>query len=126
MAKKVLTCLALTMMCSFLVGGHRVRESAPVELPGVDRLGFVDFANEGTGIAKVTANLRTGRVHGVARGTVPNLSRRLAVFRNDPELLAELENLAAGAGFDVEVRRGVYRVTKRGRARAVAVGSLIN
>jgi len=130
MSKQVSICLASIVFLSSISTAAILRDRFSTAVPGVDEMGMLDLTDEiageiaGEGIVKGVFNDRNGRFRGTVRGRAPNLSRRNATFRNDQELMSTLENeIASQTGLSVELSRGVYRVSRRGRVRGAAVGT---
>lgn len=119
--------LAAVVLTSSMSMAAIHREQFETYLPGVNQMGHLDLSGElsGEGIVKGFYNSRSHQFRGTVRGQAANQSRRSARFRNDPELLSEVESIVYDeTGLDVSLSRGVYRVSKRGRVSGAARGSV--
>ena len=121
-------CLTVAVCTALVVSAHAARliriGGIPIELPGIDRLGNVDFGNPGRGTARLIFNSRNGNFVARANGRVPNQSRRRQVFRN--QIAPTVAGMFPGVDpNDVRVRRDIYIVARRGRARAVLAGKFL-
>jgi hypothetical protein len=106
-AKKIavgLFCLAV--MTAGVAEARKLKvKNLPVDLPGIDGGGAIDFGDTSPGFAKLSINLNTGLAVASAKGRVNNLSGARQVF-TDPDLLGAFATLI----------RDKYVVNKNGKA----------
>lgn len=111
---------------ALLIGGgalwaERLKDTVPVDMPGVDGAGAVDTLNTSDGTAKVSFSTRSGKFRFRARGMVENLSNHTQVFKNDPEVNDHFA--FQFDALDATIERSKYRVKANGKAKAVARGT---
>lgn len=124
--------LAVAVLSGSAYAGHKIKLRGTFDAPGIDRAGNIDFGATGPATGKLTVNTRSGKVRAIARGRVPNESRRRAKFKTrDVNLFLGVTTAFLGIDLDLDdlppgnrFKRASYKVSKKGRLKAKAKARL--